>query len=100
MGELGNPEIEARIVNQNHHVGLPGQDVGRAVREPFSEGPRMDQYLGEPDDGSVLIVLDKTRSVLMSVVHLVHQPSSPETDVRLRILGIEPPHEIGSVQIP
>ncbi len=60
----------------------------------------MDQDLGEADYSPVLVVLHKTGSLLVIMVHGIHQSSAPKTDVGLWILGVEPSHQIGSVQIP
>ena len=100
MGELGDTEVESGIVNENHHVRLPAEDVRGAVREPFGEGSDVEQNLGEADDGPILVVLHEAGSLLMLLIDGIHKPSAPEADVSLGVLSVKPPHKIGSVQIP
>ncbi len=59
----------------------------------------MDKNLGETDDSAVLIVLDKTGPALVFLIDGIHQSAAPETDVRLRILGIQSSHQVRPVQV-
>ena len=99
VGELGNPEIEAGIVDEDHHVRLPGQDVLFAGADPLEQFPRLDEHLPDAHHGSFPIVAHEAAPLLVLLVNRVHEPAAPEADVRLRVARIQAAHQVGTVQV-
>ena len=99
VGVFGDAEVEPRIVDEDDHIRLPGKDVLFAGADLSQQLPGMDQDLPETDDGPVPVIVHESLAGLMLLIHGVHESAAPEADIRLRVPGIEPPHQVGSVQV-
>ena len=99
VGELGDPEIEAGIVDEDHHVRFPGQDVLLAGTDPLEQFPRLDEHLPDAHHGPFPIVAHEAAPLLVLLVNRVHQPAAPEADVRLGVARIQAAHQVGTVQV-
>ena len=99
VGELGDPEVESGIVDEDHDVRLPGQDVLLAGAHAPEQLPRLDEHLPDAHHGPFPIVPHEADPLLMLLEHRVHQPAAPEADVRLGIARIQAAHQVGTVQV-
>ena len=99
MGKFCNAEIEARKVYENHCVRLPFHNVCETALEPVGIGPGLEKDLYETDHSPVPVVLDKSIAALVGLVDLVHEIASPESDIGLRVAGIQALHQIGAVKV-
>ncbi len=92
MRKLGNPEIESRIIYENHDVGLPGHDVAAAIPEFAQIRRRIGHNLHEADDSPVLIVMHESLTALVCSIYSVHQPAAPKSYVSLGIFLVKSFH--------
>ena len=99
VGELGDPEVESGIVDEDHHVRLPGQDVLLAGTDPPEQLPRLDEHLPDAHHGPFPIVPHEAAPLLVLLEHRVHQPAAPEADVRLGVARVQAAHQVGTVQV-
>ncbi len=99
MRPLCHPEIESRVVYENHHVRRPRRNVRKTALEPVHVRFGLQKHLDESDDGSVLVVLDKSGSALVFLVNVIHEVTAPETDIRLRVFFVKSAHQVRAVKV-
>lgn len=86
--ELRDVEVEARIIDQYHHVGLPFRDVALAESHVPEDGPQVEQHGDEAHVRHLLVVLDACAA------DGSHQVAAEETELCLRVFVLERLHEM------
>ncbi len=96
MGKFRYLEIESRVVNQNHHIGLPLLYVLFAERNIAEKLARLHEHFHKADYRSLLVMLHKASRIVLlaSAEDFVHKVATPESDFRLRVFRIYAFHQI------
>ena len=84
---LGNAEVEARVVNEYDHVGLPLADVALAHRHIPQDGPQVQQHRHEAHVGQFAVVLHQCAPLGC------HQVAAKEAELGLRVFRFQGSHE-------
>ena len=90
---FGYPQIETRIVNQNHHVGTKTNDSPPRVAQVAQYGRQMAHYCRDAHKCHVAIVLDLTAALGC------HQIAAEKTELGCSIMLLQCRHQIRTVQI-
>ena len=90
---LGDVEIEARIVDENHAVGLPFGDVALAHPHIAQDGGQVEQYGYEAHIGQLAVVLHKCAA------NGRHQVAAEEAEPCLRVNIFQRPHQMRGMQV-
>ena len=89
----GNVEIEARIVDQYHRIGLPPYDVALATAHVAENGWQMEQDGNETHICQLAIVSDRLTSLCR------HQVATEETEFCLRVALPEGTHQTRGMEV-
>ena len=90
---FGNLKIEAGIVNKDHGIGLPLHDILLAQCHISENGAQMEQYWNEAHIGQFLIMFHTGAS------HGGHQVTTEEPERCFRILFLQRPHQMRSMEV-
>ena len=94
-----NPEIEPRIVDQDHDIRTEPEDVFHTETDASQIRSGMEDDLRKTHDGTFLIVFHESVAGLMQPIDIVHQGTTPEADIRRRIFGIQSFHQVGTMEV-
>ena len=86
-------EVETRIVDADDHVGMVLQDVALAEADVAQDGTQVHHHFDKAHDGEVADVAHGGASYGRHIV------ATPETELSLRVLFTEGPHEVGAVEV-
>ena len=95
FGPLGYLEVEARVVNQNHYVGVVGGDIGLALLHLAANRADIHQYVEKTEERGFAVVLYKVGTTS----RLGHQIPAPKAKFRLRVGLFQPLNQFRAVQI-
>ena len=90
---LGDVEIEARIVNEYHHVGAPLGDVLLAFAHVAQNGGQMQQHGHEAHVGQLAVVLHASAPLGR------HQVAAEEAELSRRVGILQRPHQPRRMQV-
>ena len=91
--KLGDVEVEARVVYQYHHVGLPVSDVALGTRHVAQNGGQVQQHGYEAHIGQFAVVLHERAA------HGLHQVAAEEAELCRRVGILQRLHEVRCVQV-
>ena len=91
--EVGDVEVEARIVDENHHVGLPVHDVALHHSHVAEDDAQVEQYGDEAHIGHLPIVAHTLPS------DGLHQVAANEAELRLGVFLLQCCHEAAGMQL-
>ena len=83
MGVTRHRHIEARIINQNHDIGLVGIHILAAKTEIGKNRAQMHGHFGKSHESQIPVMLDHGGA------RRLHQVASPATELGLGILGFQ-----------
>ena len=87
MQELGYVEIETRIVDQYHDIGLPFHDVTFAERHVLENGGQMKQHWDEAHICQIAVMAHERATLRL------HQVATEETKLGLGVVLPQRAHE-------
>ena len=93
MAELCDFHIEPRVVDEDDHVGFPGEDVLLAEGKVGKEFSGLGEDIRQAHYGTFPVVADKGRAAFL------HQVSAPAAQLRLRVFGLQAFDEVAAVQV-
>ena len=93
MGEAGDTHIEARVVDENHGIRLPGEQVALAAAQIAQQPPRLFEHFARPHHSTFLVMVHQ------GAAYSCHFFSTPEAEFRLRVFGCKAAHKIGCVEV-
>lgn len=93
MYELGDTQVESRIVDEDYHVGCPSHDVFLALRHVAQYGTGMEQYGDEAHVGQVFVVPERLTAFGR------HHVSTDKTEGGLSILLFKAVHQPAGMQV-
>ena len=88
-----NLHIEAGIVDQDHHVRLPGRDVPLAGTQVPQQLARLGKHVGQAHHRAFAVMAHKLHS------RLLHQFAAPSAQLCGRVLGEQAADQVASVQV-
>ena len=93
MHELCNLQVEARIVNKYHYVGLPLHDVALAERHVAQNGAQVEQYGDDAHIRQIAVVAHTCASDNR------HQVATEETELRCGVFLEQSFHKMRGVEV-
>ena len=95
MGPAGHLHVEARVVNQNQHVGGEGGDILPALEHLAADGSQVAEHLHDAEERGLAVVL---RQVALAA-RTGHPVAAPEAELRFGVGLAEPFDEVCAVQV-
>ena len=95
LGPAGHLHIEARIIHQDQHVGGERLDVLPALFHLAADRPQVFDYFDDAEKRGFLIMFGQIPAA-SDPGHLV---PAPEVELRLGVVGFQPFHQVGAVQV-
>lgn len=93
MHILRDVEVEARVVDEDHHIGLPGRDVALAHGHVPENGAQMEQHGHEAHVGQLAVVLHARAADSR------HQIASEEAELGIAVLFFQALHQPAGMQV-